>query len=230
MPLADIIAGTSDSFARLPNTHRNDRGFIMALASLKTLALSAALAAPSFALAQNVGTVDFGFTTTIAKGSDEDVYGQLPGGTWIAVEIDNGVLEEVTASAGDALPDDLLERLLPPPVREDLRYQDLARVTQVEFDDDGDFEIDGFDATGMRVELEFGPAGDLKEAKTEPDTRRSPDFATASNTLTEAGYTEIGFASRSGRHIDVIARNPEGALVMVRVDDSGSIGRTRDFQ
>lgn len=204
----------------------------MTTTHLKAFALGIAITAPALAFGQTDtftptgAAADLGFVQAIAH-DDDDFYGQLPDGTWFEVKYDDNRLEEIDASAGGTIPADLLDRLLPESVRTNAQLTALARVTQIEIDSDGDIEIDGYDSANMRVELEFDASGTLDEAKTSPDDRRSLDVAAATARLTEEGFTDIDWAERSSREIEVIARNAAGDLVMVRLDENGQINRER---
>lgn len=172
---------------------------------------------------------DFGFVQTLAQVDDDDdeFFGQLPDGTWVAVEYDDNRIEEVKVSEGMAIPAVVLDNLLPAAVRNNARLTALARITEIELDSDSDVEVGGFDADGMQVELEFDHTGELEEIKIGRDSRLSPTLDTATARLIDEGYTDLGWANRAGRHIEVIARNPFDEMVLVRLDEDGRISRER---
>lgn len=175
---------------------------------------------------------DFGFVQTLTRADkdDDDIYGQLPDGTWLEVEYDDGRIEEIKASEGMGLPQSVVDRFLPAAVRTHPRMGDLARIVEIEIDSDGEIEVEGFRSDGMEVELEFDRSGNLTKSKVERDDRRGPDVETARARLTEEGYTDLGWMNRGGKHIDVIARNPFGEMVKVRLDESARIDRERSMR
>lgn len=172
---------------------------------------------------------EFGFVQTLAQvdEDDDEFFGQLPDGTWVEVEYDDGRIEEIKASEGTAIPAEVLDMVLPAALRNNERLTALARITEIALDSDGDTEIDGYDADGMEVELEFDRSGELEEIKMGRDNRRSPTLETATERLTAEGYTDLGWAHRAGRHIEVIARNPFDEMVLVRLDEDGRVSRER---
>jgi hypothetical protein len=170
----------------------------------------------------------FGFTQILREiGKDDEFFGQLPDGTWLEIEYDRGRIEEIKAGEGSAIPANILNSVLPANLRNNDRLTALARITEIEFESDGDVEIDGYDADGMRVELEFDVTGTLEEVKISRDNRRSPTLEMATSQLTAQGYTDLGWANRGGRHIDVLARNPFGEMVLVRLNDGNRVDRER---
>lgn len=174
------------------------------------------------------GTAPFGFVQTLREvDEDDEFFGQLADGTWLQVEIDDGRTEEIQAGEGTAIPAAILDAVLPATVRSNARLTGLTRITQIELDSDGDIEVDGYDADGMQVALEFDRSGELEEIKIGRDNRRSPTLEAATAQLTTEGYTDLGWAHRAGRHIDIIARNPFGEMVLVRLDENTRVSRER---
>lgn len=203
-------------------------GNSFAATGIETVAAGAATP-PANAAPVTGRAAEFGFVQMLAQvdEDDDEFFGQLPDGTWIAVEYDDNRIEDIKVSEGMAIPDAVLDNLLPASVRNNARLTALARITEIELDSDGDTEVGGFDADGMQVELEFDQTGELEEIKMGRDSRRSPTLDTATARLTEEGYTDLGWANRAGRHIDVIARNPFDEMVLVRLDEDGRVSRER---
>jgi hypothetical protein len=154
-------------------------------------------------------------------------HARLPDGGWLRAEARGDRLIEVQ-SDGVALPEALIAALLPQAVRAEPRLADIARMTEIDRDDDdGEIEIHGLAADGMRIEMEFGRTGTLQDYDRERDDRRSLSDTAARERLTALGYTEIGFVERGGRHVEVLAVNPYGEQVEVRLDEQGRIARER---
>ena len=163
---------------------------------------------------------------TDSKGEDTDIHARLASGGWILAETKRGRLEEVKIDQAD-VPAALLDQLLPPPVRNAPQLADFARITEVEFDSDGEIEIEGIATDGMEMKLEFSTSGSIKKYEREADDRRSIDADAARAQLEQLGYTDIGFTDRSSRRVEVIARNSFGDLVEVRIDETGRVDRER---
>jgi hypothetical protein len=157
------------------------------------------------------------------------IQARLSEGGWLRAETRGERILEVQTD-GTTLPDALVSTLLPEAARNHPRFAEMARIVEIDLDDDDEIEVDGFDASGMRIELEFTLAGDLKEYKRERDDRRSLTQDAARERLAELGYEDIGFVNRGGRHAEALARNPYGELVEVRLDDQGRVERERAWQ
>jgi hypothetical protein len=132
----------------------------------------------------------------IRSRSDDDgdtyIYARMSGDGWLRAETRGGQIEEVQSeSAG--LPDALIAALLPDTIRNESRVAELARITEIDFDDDGEISIEGTASDGMRVEMEFGPTSDVRDYERERDDRASLSEAAARERLAALGYTQIGY-------------------------------------
>ncbi len=177
---------------------------------------------------------DLGLTDILAKVDDDqdmDIYARMPDGGWVYIETDgrDQRIEEVKTD-GTAMPANMIEALLPEQVRSAPRVAELDRIVEIELDDDGEIEIKGIAADGMRVEIEFNRAGQLDDIKLSRDDRRSLTVDAARDALGALGYTDIGYIDRSGRHVTAMALNPDGEQVEVRLDDAGRVERERSWQ
>lgn len=167
--------------------------------------------------------------TDIQTRQDDDgevyIYARTASG-WLRAEARGERLLEVQAD-GAGLPQGLIAAMLPANVRAEPRLADIARVTEIDLDSDGEISVEGFAADGMRIEIEFSRAGALRDYERERDDRRSMSEAAARDRLTALGYMDIGFVERGGRHVTAIAKNPFGDMVEVRLDDQGRVERER---
>lgn len=161
---------------------------------------------------------------------DGKIYIYARGGTgWLRAEARGDRLLEVQTD-GAGLPQPLIETLLPAAVRAEPRLAEIARLTEIDLDDDGEISVEGFATYGMRIEIEFSRDGTLKDFERERDDRRSLSEAAAREKLVALGYTDIGFMERGGRHVTALATNPYGDTVEVRLDDQGRVERERLWQ
>ncbi|UIJ33187.1 prevent-host-death protein (plasmid) [Cereibacter azotoformans] len=161
---------------------------------------------------------------------DGKIYIYARGGTgWLRAEARGDRLLEVQTD-GAGLPQPLIETLLPAAVRAEPRLAEIARLTEIDLDDDGEISVEGFATDGMRIEIEFSRNGTLKDFERERDDRRSLSEAAAREKLVALGYTDIGFMERGGRHVTALATNPYGDTVEVRLDDQGRVERERLWQ
>lgn len=157
---------------------------------------------------------------------ETDIHAGLASGGWILAETDRGRLEEIKIDQAD-VPTDLLAALLPDTISNTPQLSDFTTITEINFDSDGEIEIEGIAADGMEVKMEFGTDGSLREFEREVDDRRSISADAARTQLQQLGYTDLGFVNRAGRHVEVVARNTFGDLVEVRIDESGRVERER---
>lgn len=149
-------------------------------------------------------------------------------GTWLRIETDgSGRLEDIKASEGQSLSPALLTRLLPPAVAQSNRRAELAQVTEVDFDDDGEIELKGRDAQGTQTKLEFGADGLMTELKRERWETRRWEAPAVQERLQQAGYRDIGWLHLGGKHAEAEATNRFGERVSVRLNDRGQIDRER---
>ncbi len=155
-----------------------------------------------------------------------DIHARMPGGGWLLAEIRDGRLVEVKTD-GTAMPQPLVERLLPAGIRGDRSFAGLTRITDIDIDRDGEIEVKGLDEAGMRIEIEYAPGGAMISFERERDDRRSLPVATARARLNELGYRQIGFVDRTGRHNRALATNTYGEWVEVRLDEQGRVDRER---
>ncbi|ETX27048.1 hypothetical protein [Roseivivax isoporae] len=167
--------------------------------------------------------------TEVRSRPDDDgetyIYARLPEGGWLRAEARGDRLLEVQ-SDGAGLPDALVTALLPEATRAEPRLADLGRLTEIERDDD-EISVEGYAQDGMRIEMEFGRDGTLRDYERERDDRRSLTRDAARERLEALGYTGIGFVERGGRHVAALAVNPYGDQVEVRLDESGRVERER---
>lgn len=170
--------------------------------------------------------------TDIRTRPDDDgetyIYARSATG-WLRAEARGDRLLEVQ-SDGAGLPQSLIEAMLPAAVRAEPRLAEIARLTEIDLDDDGEISVEGFAADGMRIEIEFARDGALRSYERERDDRRSLTEEVARERLTTLGYSQVGYVDRGGRHVTAIAVNPYGDTVEVRLDDQGRVARERLWQ
>ena len=169
--------------------------------------------------------------TDIRSRPDEDgetyIYARLPAGGWLRAEARGERLIEVQSDAA-GLPESLVAAMLPEAARAEPRFADIARLTEIELDND-EISIEGYAGDGMRIEIEFDGNGALRDYERERDDRRSLSEAAARERLEALGYIEIGFIERGGRHVEALAVNSYGDQVEVRFDDQGRVERERSW-
>lgn len=170
--------------------------------------------------------------TDIRTRPDDDgetyIYARSASG-WLRAEARGDRLLEVQAD-GAGLPQSLIEAMLPAPARAEPRLAEIARLTEIDLDDDGEISVEGFAADGMRIEIEFARDGALRGYERERDDRRSLSEEAARERLVTLGYSQVGYLERGGRHVTAIAVNPYGDTVEVRLDDQGRVERERLWQ
>lgn len=155
------------------------------------------------------------------------IYARLPDLGAIRAELRrDGSLSEVQ-SDHVGLPAVLVERLLSQTIRAEPRLAQIATLTEIDRDRDGEIEVKGFAADGARIEIEFDRSGRLKDFERERDNRRSLAPEAARERLTALGYTEILWIERGGRHVEAVAVNPHGDRVEVRLNAEGQVERER---
>ena len=161
------------------------------------------------------------------RDDDGDVYlyARTASG-WLRAEARGDRLQEVQGD-GAGLPRELIAAMLPAPARDEPRLTEIARLTEIEVDDDGEISVEGVAADGMRIEMEFARDGGLRGFERESDDRRSLTEAAARERLATLGYRDVGFVERGGRHVTAVATNPSGDVVEVRLDDQGRVERER---
>lgn len=161
---------------------------------------------------------------------DGEVYwsARLPEGGFLRAETRG---DQVLEIQGDdtGLPPQLVNALLPAGIAQGPWRTELERVTEIDFDD-RELSVEGFDADGMRIELEFAPDGRLMDYERERDDRRSLSESAARQRLLELGYSDIGFIDRGRRSVEVLAVNPYGEVVEVRLDHQGRVDRERRWR
>ncbi len=145
---------------------------------------------------------------------------------WLRAEARGDRLQEVQAD-GAGLPPALVEAMLPATLRAEPRLSEIATLTEIDLDDDGEITVEGYGSDGMRIEIEFGRDGRLQDFERERDDRRSLSEEAARDRLTALGYTQIGYIERGGRHVTALAVNAFGDTVEVRLDDQGRVERER---
>lgn len=170
--------------------------------------------------------------TDIRTRPDDDgeihIYARSSTG-WLRAEARGDQLLEVQAD-GAGLPQSLIDAMLPAAALREPRLAEMARLTEIDLDDDGEISVEGFAADGMRIEIEFALDGSLRGYERERDDRRSLSEAAARERLTALGYTGLGFVERGGRHVTALATNPYGETVEVRLDSQGRVERERQWQ
>jgi hypothetical protein len=170
--------------------------------------------------------------TDIRTRPDDDgevyIYARSTTG-WLRAEARGDRLHEVQAD-GAGLPQSVIDAMLPASVRATPRLAEIARLTEIDLDDDGEISVEGFAADGMRVEIEFARDGSLRGYERERDDRQSLSEEAARERLGALGYTDLGFVERGGRHVTALATNPYGDTVEVRLDDQGRVERERLWQ
>lgn len=154
------------------------------------------------------------------------VLGRMPDGTWIRLKTRDGRLVEAK-SGGAALPRPLVDRVLPLHLRDESAISEIARITRVEIKRRGEIEVEGLDARGDRVEIEFHADGRLRKLVRERDDRRGMPAAQVRSLLDRLGYRDIGFVEIKPRHAEAIAVNPYGDWVEIRINDRGEVDRER---
>ena len=95
--------------------------------------------------------------TDIRSHPDDDgeTYFYARSGTgWLRAEARGARLLEVQVD-GAGLPPALIDAMLPAAVRAEPRLAEIARLTEIDLDDDGEISVEGFSADGMRIEIEF---------------------------------------------------------------------------
>lgn len=157
------------------------------------------------------------------NGAEERLYLRLPEG-WIRAETRNGRL---VAIQGPTLPQAAVDAVLPEALRSARELAEIARITQVSIKPRGEIEVEGLDAAGARIDVEWGDDLRLREFERERDDRRSLSEASATQRLAALGYREIVIFDRGHKHIDALARNAYGERVEVRLDERGAVDRER---
>lgn len=166
----------------------------------------------------------------IRPDDDGEVYIYARSGTgWLRAEARGDRLLEVQAD-GAGLPQSLIETMLPSAARAEPRLADIARLTEIDLDDDSEISVEGFAADGMRIEIEFSRDGTLRKVERERVDRQSMTDTAARDRLAALGYTDIGYIERGGSHVTALAVNPYGDTVEVRLDDQGRVERERLWQ
>jgi hypothetical protein len=166
------------------------------------------------------------------------IHGRMPDGAWVRLKTRDGRLVE--AKSGDvALPRPLIDRILPPDVRDEPRLLEIARIARVDRKPEGEIKVEGFDARGERIEIEFFADGRLRKLDRERDGRRGPAGRDGRRgpaegevraTLERLGYGPVGYVDRGPRHAEAIAVNPYGDWVELRLNDRGELDRERLWQ
>lgn len=169
--------------------------------------------------------------TNIRDREDDDrerrIGGRLADGSELRVEYDRqGRINEVETNRDGTLPVDLLTRILPAALLETPEYKGIARVTQVEFDEN-EVQIEGYSADGAKIEIDASPAGEIFsfERKTDRKDRRAMNGDAAQERMASLGYTVLDSGERDDGVLNFTATNPYGERVAVRLDDQGRVTR-----
>lgn len=97
-----------------------------------------------------------------------DVYGTLPGGARVEIELDrNGAIEDIKAREGRLFPIAAIRSLVPAPVLGSPSWPADATLERIEFERDGRIEIEGRLADGRKFEAEFAADGRLIDFDTD---------------------------------------------------------------
>lgn len=159
---------------------------------------------------------------------DKDVYifARMSNGAWLRAETRGTELRELQAD-GVGLADALIAAVLPEKIHAEPRFAALVQISEIDLDDKNEISIEGLDSAGLRVEIEYSRAGELRDFEREADDRRSLTEDAARARLTELGYTDVTYVDRGGRHVEAVVVNPFGDTVEVRLDDQGQIAREK---
>ncbi|KRE00345.1 hypothetical protein ASE63_09780 [Bosea sp. Root381] len=89
-----------------------------------------------------------------------NVYGTLPGGARIKIELErNGTIEEIEARGRGLFPIDQIRSLVPAPVLKSPSWPADAMLEKIEFERGGRIEIEGRLADGREFDAEFEADG-----------------------------------------------------------------------
>lgn len=157
------------------------------------------------------------------NGAEEKFYLRLPEG-WIRAETSNDRLVEVK---GPALPQAAVDAVLPEALRGARELAEIARITQVSIKPRGEIEVEGLDAAGARIDVEWGADRRLRKFERAREDRRSLTETAAAERLAALGYREIVVLDRGGKHVEALVRNAYGERVEVRLDERGAVDRER---
>lgn len=129
--------------------------------------LAAALAYPGMLVAQELprsvsglGLTDVQIRPKPRVEYGRNVYGTLPGGARIKVELTrSGAIEEIEARGRGLFPIDQIRSLVPAPVLKNTSWPANATLEKIEFKRGGRIEIEGRLADGRKFDAEFGADG-----------------------------------------------------------------------
>jgi hypothetical protein len=175
----------------------------------------------------------FGLTETATRSErnkhglkETYLHGRTPEGIWVRLKTRDGRLTE--AKSGEAaLPKALIDAVLPPDLARSPELARIARITEVDVKPQGEIKVEGYATDGRRMEIEFLSDGQLREIEIKRDKRRGMSAAEAGAVLERLGYGRLGLVQVGGRHTDVVAVNPFGEWVELRINDRGQIERER---
>ena len=171
---------------------------------------------------------DLGLTQLRIRSDGEGktyLYGKLPDGQWLRAKTRADQLVEIH-SDGAGVPRSVVEAMLPEAARKEPRLAEMVRVSEIDVDDT-EISVEGFATDGARIEIEFSRSGQVREFERKQDSRRSLSDAAARERLTSLGYSELGYVQRGGRHVEVLARNPYGEWIEVRLNEQGQVEREK---
>ncbi|WP_108661004.1 PepSY domain-containing protein [Acuticoccus kandeliae] len=95
-----------------------------------------------------------------------EIWGTLPDGTHVEAHFNRAGLEDVEAKGrGAGLPIDLVDAIVGKERTAFPALLDLARLREIEIDDDGGVEIEGVAADGREIKAAFDRAGRLVDFK-----------------------------------------------------------------
>jgi hypothetical protein len=142
---------------------------------LMAAALAATFACPGLLAAQTLPRSISGLGLTdvqirqkphIEYGSD--VYGTLPGGARVKIELRrNGTIEEIEARGRGLFSVDQIRSLIPAAVLRNSSWPAAATLSKIEFERGGRIEIEGRLADGRKFDAEFAADGRLIDFDTD---------------------------------------------------------------
>lgn len=132
-------------------------------------ALAASFACPGMLAAQDLprSILELGLTDIQTRPKPQIaygryVYGTLPGGSRIKVELEqNGEIDEIEARGRTLFPIDQIRSLVPAPVLQNPSWPAGATLERLEFERGGRIKIEGRLADGTKFDAEFAADGQL---------------------------------------------------------------------
>lgn len=142
---------------------------LFGLATVLTGYAGPGIALASDALPEAVSRLGLSDIRVVSKKKDHYgrvVLGRLADGTPLEIDLDrHDAIKDVEVDGHGGFPAKAIETLIPPAVRAHASYPASATFYRVEFDDDGEIEIEGRHADGGKFKAEYTTAGKLIEMK-----------------------------------------------------------------